>query len=536
MDDKKSVINLNVVLFKETVTDYCEAYEKVPGLRVINIKENIGFEGIIVYCDSKQTQPKWKEMLNEIAENKINISENTSNRAVIIVKIKNRYMAIVFGYGKSLLRADRFERNFGLKAALNMIEQKQMRSVQSAAIEDMIVSTHQQASRRTSQEEFDLNSYSDILRSITGKPYDENLGNTISGKDTLSVAVSMDIRELGEKLEQYLEAYLDNRYKDIGFGWVDNINEIRDPEKKGELNRVLGESLRKKDIHNMFISPPDIIDTETVHGFCFSGISKDLKDESNYSFEPDLLEYVKDFEKKDIQTIIDKIRRDKLMAIDLNGNKKVICNIFSSIVFECNYSGKTYIIWNGAWYCVETNFYKQVNEYVNTIPSSTCSLPKCIYDESEGTYNERISNTNKDICLMDKKQVGVKFGPKKIESCDLFTKDKMMIHVKKRGSSSQLSHLFSQGRVAAECFLSDESFRNQVYNLVKFKLGNEIFNYKEKPQPNEYEIVYAIIAKKSKCSIKELPFFSKVNLMLTCQSLERTRFGYSICFIEQLER
>ena len=108
-----------------------------------------------------------------------------------------------------------------------------------------------------------------------------------------------------------------------------------------------------------------------------------------------------------------------------------------------------------------------------------------------------------------------------------------MIHVKKRAHSSQLSHLFSQGRVAAECFLSDETFRKQVYDLVNKKLGNKIFDYKEKPHPNEYEIVYAIVAKKSNCLIEKLPFFSKVNLMLTCQSLERTRFGYSICFIEQ---
>lgn len=299
MDEKKSTINLNIVLFKETVKNYTDAYEKGPDINIVNIRAGIKYEGIIVYSKSKHTQPKWKTLVDEISERKIDLSANTSNKAAIIVKIRNRFMAVVLGYGKSLLRADKFERNFGLKAALNMIEEKQMRSIQSAVIEDMIVSTQQQASRRTSQEEFDLNAYSDILRSITGKPYDEDLGNTISGKDTLSVSVPMDINELGEKLDRYLEAYQGDRYQRIGFKWVDNINEIRDPELKEKLNGCLGECLTKKDIHNMHIAPPDIIDPELIEGYCFSGIGKELKDVNNYSFEPNLMEYADKLDSND---------------------------------------------------------------------------------------------------------------------------------------------------------------------------------------------------------------------------------------------
>ena len=533
MDEKKSTINLNIVLFKETVKNYTDAYEKGPDINIVNIRAGIKYEGIIVYSKSKHTQPKWKTLVDEISERKIDLSANTSNKAAIIVKIRNRFMAVVLGYGKSLLRADKFERNFGLKAALNMIEEKQMRSIQSAVIEDMIVSTQQQASRRTSQEEFDLNAYSDILRSVTGKPYDEDLGNTISGKDTLSVSVPMDINELGEKLDRYLEAYQDDRYQRIGFKWVDNINEIRDPELKEKLNGCLGECLIKKDIHNMYIAPPDIIDPELIEGYCFSGIGKELKDVNNYSFEPNLMEYADKLDSNDTKRIIEKIRRDRLETIDSNGAQNAICNVFSSIVWECILSNKTYIIWNGSWYYIENDFFKEVNDFISRLPLCPITLPSCDSNESEGAYNERVAQNNAKICLMDKKLISVKGSAKQIEACDLFVNNKMMIHVKKRANSSQLSHLFSQGRVSAECFLSDELFREQVYIKVKDKLGDNVFSYKEKPNPNEYEVVYAIIAEKSDCSVKKLPFFSKVNLMLTCQSLERTRFGYSICFIEQ---
>lgn len=532
MDEEKRVINLTVVLFKENVTDYSETCENYNALNKVDIKEKFGFEGKIIYSDSKDTIPKWKAMVDELSETRIELSANTSNKAVIIVKVEERFMGVIFGYGRSLLREDKLERNFGLKAALNMISAKQMRSVQSAAIEDMIVSTHKQASRRTSQDEFDLNVFNDILRSVSGKTYDEDLGNTVSGKDTLSVSVAMDIDELGEKLKSYLKAYQDTRYKDIGFNWIDNINEVRDTEMKNRLNNFLVVTLLKKDFHNLYITPSEIIDHETTAGFCFSGIRKNLNDSENYSYDPDIEEYVKYIDEKDTKKVLDKLRRHKLYSIDFNGNNNSVCSIYNAIVWQCTYNQKTYILWNGAWYYVENNFLNEVNSFVDNIPMSNIVLPKCRNGEKEGDYNIRAANSSKEYYHMDRKLIRVKGGSKEIESCDLFSKDKQMIHVKKRDSSSTLSHLFSQGRVASECFLSDEYFRKQVYDLMKGKLGYSIFDYKKKPESNEFEVIYAIIAKKSYCSRDKLFFFSKVNLMLTCQALERTRFKYSICFVE----
>jgi uncharacterized protein (TIGR04141 family) len=125
---------------------------------------------------------------------------------------------------------------------------------------------------------------------------------------------------------------------------------------------------------------------------------------------------------------------------------------------------------------------------------------------------------------MDQKFVSVKGGPKKIEACDIFTKDKQFIHVKNKSQSAQLSHLFSQGKVSAECFISDLEFRKQVYQKVKDKLGDSVFSYEDRPISNEYEIVYAIIDNKNSSLVDKLPFFSKVNLMLTIQELERMHF------------
>lgn len=72
-------------------------------------------------------------------------------------------MAIVFGYGRAFLAEEHIERNFGLRVALNTINPDKMRSVNASTIEDMVVNTQRQASYKTSQEEFGINTTNDII-------------------------------------------------------------------------------------------------------------------------------------------------------------------------------------------------------------------------------------------------------------------------------------------------------------------------------------------------------------------------------------
>lgn len=144
-----------------------------------------------------------------------------------------------------------------------------------------------------------------------------------------------------------------------------------------------------------------------------------------------------------------------------------------------------------------------------------------------------VAKANGDFCLMDKKLVAVEGGPKKIEACDLFTRSKKLIHVKNKGQSAQLSHLFAQGKISAECFISDEGFRKQVSEIALATFGEEVFDYREKPKSDEYEVVYAIIDDKESSLDKALPFFSKVNLMLTMQELDRMHFKCSVCLVNK---
>ena len=70
-----------------------------------------------------------------------------------------------------------------------------------------------------------------------------------------------------------------------------------------------------------------------------------------------------------------------------------------------------------------------------------------------------------DALCLDKKFV-YDGGPRKMEICDILTRDGGLIHVKHRGSSSTLSHLFTQGVNSAERLLQDADFRSRARAVV----------------------------------------------------------------------
>lgn len=202
--------------------------------------------------------------------------------------------------------------------------------------------------------------------------------------------------------------------------------------------------------------------------------------------------------------------------------------VYNCLYCEIDDGEQIHILSNGKWYQIESDFAKQVFNSFDSFKKQTTEriLPECNQKEHEDKYNERVANELSNICNMDRKTVNYGGANQKIEFCDLFTKDKKLIHVKHYGASSVLSHLFSQGLVSGELFLSDQEFRNKLNN--KLPDGYKLENTTDKPKSSEYEVVFAIISKSEKDL--DIPFFSKVNVRNTKSRLEA--FGYKVSLLK----
>ncbi len=531
---KKKLMNLTIFLIKDNIPNFDDCLKMPETLLCSDIKESFGIKGKIYYSPPKKRTPSWFSYLNELSNETIAFSDNISNKAVVLVRVKTRIMAITFGYGRSFIQESSIERNFGLKVAMNIINPRKMRSINASQIEDLVVNTQRQASYSTSQDEFGLNVTSDIMKGLTGEPQNGLYGKRVSGKDSLCITVDMAISELLEKLELYYDAYNDDRYKEIGFDWVDNISEKKDSALTEQLDEELFDILRYGDASQIHVAPPDVINWDTTIGFLCTGIGEKKDDLTYYTPEPDINRYVEYIRRYPNLNLRRKLHSDKLLAMTTEEEPYSVCNIYNALVSQVELDSEIYLISAGKWYHVEKTFYDRVSKSVDNIPIADLELPVCPENYNEGDYNTMIAKSSDDFCLMDKKTVSVEGGQKKIEACDIFTKSNQFIHVKNRGKSSQLSHLFAQGRVSAECFMDDEVFRKQVSAIAETKFGEPSFDYHNKPSSdNQFEIVYAIIAPHKTASVMMLPFFSKVNLMNTVNALSRMHYKYSICFIEK---
>ena len=123
-----------------------------------------------------------------------------------------------------------------------------------------------------------------------------------------------------------------------------------------------------------------------------------------------------------------------------------------------------------------------------------------------------------------------------LEACDFFSTNKQFIHLKDGHSSGPISHLWSQGVVSAEAFVSDPEFRKKLRAKAKsFGRGFESHFPKaaEKVAREDYEVVFGIMRKPYADGTVGLPFFSKVSLLASVERI--TQFGIPVA-IELIEK
>jgi uncharacterized protein (TIGR04141 family) len=122
-----------------------------------------------------------------------------------------------------------------------------------------------------------------------------------------------------------------------------------------------------------------------------------------------------------------------------------------------------------------------------------------------------------------------------MEICDVLTRTGGFIHVKHRGSSSTLSHLFAQGLNSAERFLQDADFRVRAREVASALNPEFAAVFPDtRPDPNAHEITFVVITRSRRGTLLTLPFFSVVSLRAAALRLRALGFRVSIAAVQEL--
>jgi uncharacterized protein (TIGR04141 family) len=265
------------------------------------------------------------------------------------------------------------------------------------------------------------------------------------------------------------------------------------------------------------MAPPTVLDWVDVKGFRYSA-----RKDAPLASDLDVPSFVASLSDNEKPVDLALLRSRKIFVVSAKSDEAMDkWNSFACLYAEAELDNKVFILNNGKWYEIASTFSDQVLSDFAAIPESDIVLPDYNH-ENEAAYNDAMPAALPNSVSMDRKMIPHGGGHSTIEFCDILTSDKRMIHVKRYGGSAQFSHLFSQGVVAGELFLQDSNFR-QVLN-AKLPDGYKLDDPAVRPQPGEYEIVFAIISKSN--NPLNIPFFSKVALRNTRRRL--LGYGYRV--------
>lgn len=193
---------------------------------------------------------------------------------------------------------------------------------------------------------------------------------------------------------------------------------------------------------------------------------------------------------------------------------------FNCLYAEIENRGESYILRNGEWYLVNTNFLASINKELQNIFPYEFQLPQFNHEREEH-YNSFLAKGTDGCFLLDKKLINHGGGNSKFEFADIIKNGSDLIHVKYYRSSSCLSHLFSQAYVSLELFISDTEFRRKLNKILPDT--SKLVDVTTRPDTQAYKVVYAIAINKD--IPNNLPLFSKITLKNTTKSLRNLGFS-----------
>ena len=528
-----SKIALSILLLKEGITTEVEYLKKMP-------TSSCPIDGVgTLYF--KNSAKKDASRIQNFFGAKLPLEGTEAERpvlftaivqAVLIVPLDfdgvNRLFAVCFGMGRNLLNADSIQDKFGMYTVLNSIDPKTIRSVDLNRLESIPKHDRRQTSKLSKLNTFELNVERDLLRAVTGRAkegYQPQLGETITGADALRITIDLAIDNLPNRLREIYTIYQKPDYK-ADFGWIDKISPLKDLSRIAQLETELIEKINRKELDTIWMSIPELVDWNQLNSIRYSKKGNDYYDLEIKSVLSDV------FLDEPVTKAL--LQSHVAYACDNTGNSFVHWSLYKCLYAEIDLNPGIYILNNGQWYQIDSNYETEVKNYYNNAAQSVYTFSKAHLNEIEGDYNIRIAQENPaKRLLMDKRLVKPVPGEDEIEFCDIYTTDKELYHVKRYSGSATLSHLFNQGLVSGE-LLMQKAFRNnlnQKIDIIAHDIehrdlsGWHIAEAERDFQRGDYKIIYAIITD-SNATPPAIPFFSKVTFRHACMRL--TDYGYQV--------
>jgi len=508
--------------------------------------------GRLFTAQAPGTPPTWLRVVNQFAKQGDLKLENKSCAAVLFLdiqpddkRLRTRTFALTFGSGHHALDPDAFVRNFGLKVTLNSVARGALKNLDIATLDSTTIQKRIQASRKADLQGFGIDLQNDLLRLAGGVPTDTAFANALAGRDALTLTSKLSAAEIPEKCKTALRLFDANDYKK-DYSFIDQIIPIQDKKILADLDEIVFKEIKtllNKKPSDLHITLPEIIDPEESGDFGYFGIGFNSGSKKSYG-ELAIEDYISELQAgrpHEISGIAElKASHEIRVVIDGQGDRQRRRRVYDCFVYEVNFKKKTYVLFSGEWYCIESKFFDAVERDYQALLGVSFHASTTAKNEQE-LISEL--DKNADLLNLDK----VKASPSgakgaNLEPCDFLSRRKEFIHLKDGHGSAPISHLWNQGLVSAESFIRDAVFRksmrdsaiNRQKTAKKSKFELLLPDGRSKVTPTDYKVVFGIMRHPYQRSKQlGLPFFSKVSLRAVASRIQLMGYAVEVHLIEK---
>lgn len=504
---------ISIYLLRDHITDAGEALDADPSsLETHAVK---GLKDARLYVSrSPARPPKWVDMFAGSAEPPLNL-KRPSYGAVLLLEAGARYFALTFGSGRHLLAYRSYERNFGLRVALNLVDPDRVRSANSRTFVDSALQVSRQIAEPSDIAGLEVDVQRDLLTRLEGSITRKDLGKRVAGADAARLTRPMEVKQIRSICSGLYKVSKESTYKKR-YGWIDWVKEVTNPDEEESLNNEALELLLEGAVDRFDIYPPEMVSEDVVE----YGTKRDTT-----VMEPtrELLKAtIAHSGASDPESLAYYLQHRYIKALNEEGVEVKRWSWWDCLYYEHRGAVGTVILDRGVWLRVKRDDAQAIHDFIAGVPPSGLILPTAERSEIEKHYNERAAASG-NFRLLDRKLIKPIPSESPIEVCDLFAKEGAMVHVKRRkGGSSGLSHLFGQAFVSSKLLVTAPAYAPAVRKLLTDWGGS----MKDPPRPIDHPIVLAVIlaSESSGEGAVALPFFSKVFMRQNVQQIQAMGF------------
>jgi uncharacterized protein (TIGR04141 family) len=463
--------------------------------------------------------------------------QTRSAAAVLMFRAVGRLFASTFAHGWMYLDEDQVEGDFGLRVALNALDETKLKRLERANLGDALRGVAQSPFQRELSS-FGIDDALDLIRTISGVTRDDASADALTGSRSLKVSGEFSLADLPDNAAEALDFYHSDDYQETLFKIVDWVMPV-DHRLSTTLDDVAVTSIQGPE-PDFELGLPIAFDDDVAE---FKFVGPGLRGQY-----PDLLlRHYRHALGNRLQTITrETLREHKVVAVFQGDKPDQRMTIRKALVGSIEHEGGRYAINEGEWYRLDEAFKESIERAFQDLVEDWDVQPEPltkIYDqnnnghyEAEYDYNRRFAAANGYV-LLDTQLVEIPGIERSgFEACDVLDiAGKRFIHVKKSSRrSSILSHFFKQGSNAARQFSGFPAAWEKLEELVQQVAGNDKvaeLTAARVDQARPWKVEFVIADTPRLNGQFNIPFFSKITLRDELINLRAMRYNVGLRFI-----